>query len=238
MRNSEDHHGSEVSVPASAEVLDTALVDHAVDDIKKMMSRTGVQGLSEVGQYLLNEFYGGNVEAYRSTDPGKHASLRELQARCETLDLPVSRSFLARAMGVAVLELSLRPGSQFLQLPASHRVELLGVRDPVEVERLAGIAVDGKLSVHKLRALVRREVKRSSSTRGPKPVPAVVRLLRQVHRSIRSSNGQVLSESAELTGEQRAEACLLLAEVVRWLRELAALLEVQLESHCDVAKGG
>lgn len=238
MTSSQDNPRFGMAPPGSAEVLDTVLVDRAVDRIKKMTSRTDVQGLSEVGQYLFKEFFGGDIDAYRSADPGRHASLRGLQARCETLDPPVSRSFLTRALGVAALELTLPPGSPFLQLPASHRVELLGVRDPVEVERLAGMAVEGRLSVHKLRALVRREVKRTASTRGPKPVPAVVRVLRHLHRSIRGCNGHVLSESEKLTGEHRAEASLLLVEAARWLRKLSALLEVELDTHCDVAKRG
>ena len=121
----------------SATKQDAKLVDKAAKQIRDILARTVSQGLEEVGNYLLDTFYEGNHELYHSLKPSKHASLTLLEERCETLDLPVSRTFLANAIGVAAMTKQLPKPSSFLKLPPSHKTERLGISTPEKAENLA-----------------------------------------------------------------------------------------------------
>ena len=146
-----------VERPRSAEKADRELVERAALDIRAVLAKTLTRGMDEVGRYLLQAFYDGDPELYFSANPNKHASLRLLLERCESLDFPVSRTFLANALRMAAVTKELPRAATFHQLPPSHRVELLRLKAPERVERLASKAVSEKLSVQKLRMLSQKE---------------------------------------------------------------------------------
>lgn len=196
MTTSKKQRGDDVQTQSA----DLGAVDRAVVRLHTMVSGTAVQSLTEIGHFLLDEL---DAE-------GTRAVLR----KCDSVELPVSRTFLTRAIAVARLERRLPEDARFRQLSASHRVELVAVRDPIVVERLASIAVERRLSVQKLRSLVRREVARSGSTRGPKPVVEVLRVLRKVRGIIAGL------PVGELSQDQRAEVGQLVEEIVQGLRNL------------------
>ena len=189
----------EPALPASAVKQDEKLVDKAAKQIRDILARTVSQGLEEVGNYLLDTFYEGNPELYQSLKPGKHASLTLLVERCETLDFPVSRTFLANAIGVAVMTKHLPKSSSFLKLPPSHKQELLGVSTPEKAENLAAKVLEGKLTVQKLRDLVRKE--RGKSKRAPqgrKPTPTVIRVLTACAKLLRDqATGHLVFRKAD-----------------------------------------
>jgi hypothetical protein len=155
-----------MDLPISAEKVDKALVNRAVAHIRDVVSKTVTRGLDDIGTYLLREFYDNDPALYSSTSPGKHASLSMLMERCESLELPVSRTFLANALRMAAMTKQLPRAAIFHRLPPSHRVELLRVRAPEKLEQLASKAVEGKLSVQKLRTLVQEEQGTDASGRG------------------------------------------------------------------------
>src|SRR5258708_34000084 len=117
--------------------------------------------MDEVGRYLLQTFYANDPELYFSASPSKHASLRLLIERCESMDFPVSRTFLANALRIAAVSKDLPQAATFRRLPSSHRVELLRLKAPENVERLASRAISQKLSVQKLRTLIQKRVERN-----------------------------------------------------------------------------
>ena len=167
--------------------LDEDLVDKAVDHIRSVIERTVEKGLEEVGTYLLKTFYSNDAEAYFSHQPVKKASLSLLVERCNSIALPISRSFLADALRVAAISRHLPSNAPYRQLPVSHRIALSRVDDVARRDRLAMKAAENELSVKKLRALVQKEVERqrasgASSRRGVPPIvkalEAVVSLLR------------------------------------------------------------
>ena len=204
-------------LPASAARRDTKLVDRAAKQIRDILARTVSQGLEDVGNYLLDTFYDGKPELYQSLKPSKHASLTLLEERCETLDLPVSRTFLANAIGVAVMTKHLPRSSPILKLPPSHKTELLGVSTPEKAENLAAKVLEGKLTVVKLRELVRKErAKNKKNPQGRKPTPTVVRVLTSCAKLLRDqTTGRLVfrkADFAELTPEQ--------VEEVKELREV------------------
>jgi hypothetical protein len=216
----------EPAVPASATKPDAKLVDKAAKQIRDILARTVSQGLEEVGNYLLDTFYEGKPELYQSMKPSKHASLTLLEDRCETLELPVSRTFLANAIGVAVMTKHLPKSSSFLKLPPSHKTELLGISTPEKAENLAAKVLEGKLTVQKLRELVRKErAKGKKNPQGRKPTPTVVRVLTACAKLLRDqATGRLVfrkADFAELTPEQVEEVQELRETIVKRMDEIA-----------------
>lgn len=193
-------------LPRSAERLDRDLVEDSVEHIRQILTKTVTRGMDEVGRYLLKEFYDDKPELYFSLSPTKHASLRMLVDRCESLELPVRRTFLANALRMTAITRGLPRNATFHRLPPTHRVELLRVRAPEKIERLASRAVDGKLTAKKLRLLVQQTEKQAGV--GRKRTPSVVRGLRACLRAIRDEDTGRLAyrrrDITALTDEQRA----------------------------------
>ena len=219
-----------VALPRSAEKVNRELVERAVSHIRDVLAKTVTRGVDEVGGYLLQAFYDDDPELYFSASPNKHASLRLLMERCESMDFPVSRTFLANALRLAIVSKELPSEATFRRLPSSHRIELLRLKAPENVERLASKAISGKLSVQKLRALIQKEVERSNagSDRGRKRTPQVLRAIDACLRALRDEEtGRLLvrrSDIDEMTEEQLARAQTALASLGKRVADLRRLL--------------
>ena len=59
-------------------VLARKLVDEAVAWIRAKIATTGRRGAVDVGEYVLNTFFGGDPELAKSKNPRKAASYRHL----------------------------------------------------------------------------------------------------------------------------------------------------------------
>lgn len=216
------------ALPACAEKADQALVDRVALQIRTILKDTVVRGTEEVGQFLLREFFNNDPNLYASASHSKHASLRMLEDRCDTLDLPVRRSFLGNALRVAVLARRLPAESAFHRLPSSHRVELLRVRDLDKLESLAQAAYEKRLSVQKIRAAARKEKDRNKSNRGRKPIPAIVKLIKASVENLRDdATGRLRFRRAEvdaLTEDQLTRAQEMASTLSKRVEELLLLL--------------
>ncbi|MCL2726687.1 MAG: hypothetical protein FWD69_19885, partial [Polyangiaceae bacterium] len=200
----------------------------AVAHIRDVVSKTVTRGLDDIGTYLLREFYDNDPALYFSSRSSKHASLRMLIERCESLELPVSRTFLGNALRMAAVTKQLPRASTFRQLPPSHRVELLRVRAPEKLEQLASKVVEGGLSVQTLRTMVQEEQNKGASGRGRKRSPVVLKAVEACLRTLRSEEtGKLLfrrSDVTEMTDEQRAKADAALKSLEKRVAELRRIL--------------
>jgi hypothetical protein len=219
-------HSESTGAPESALTADNELVETSVEHIRELLARTITRGMDGVGKYLLKAFYDNSPELYFSMNQTKHASLRLLLDRCETLELPVRKTFLANALRMAAVTQELPRNATFHQLPASHRVELLRIKAPEKMEQLAGRAVSKKLTVKKLRVLVQRAEKPSGP--GRKRMPDVVKGLDACLRAIRDADTGKLafrrSDLKHLTDEQHALARTTLQTLEKRLAELRKML--------------
>ena len=219
---------AELKLPSCARQEDKSLVARAAGDIRAILARTVAHGMAEVGDYLLREFYDDNPALYRSASHAKHASIRLLEQRCGTMELPVRRTFLVNALQIAVLSRQLPKGAKFLELPPSHRVELLKLRVPEKVEQVAAKAVEANLSVQKVREIVRKDRERSRSSRGRRPTPAPLAALRLCVRSLRDpETGRLAFRKDEISGmddEALAEAVELLEVLMKRAEEFVRLV--------------
>ncbi|MCL2778722.1 MAG: hypothetical protein FWD73_12025 [Polyangiaceae bacterium] len=217
-----------IDLPASAEQADSALVERAVAHIREVVARTVSRGLDDIGTYLLQEFYDNDPELYFSSRSSKHASLSMLIERCESLELPVSRTFLSNALRLAAVTKQLPRASNFRQLPPSHRVELLRVRAPEKLEQLASKVVEGGLSVQKVRMLVQKEHGKEASEPGRKRSPEILKAAEACLRVLRNEEtGKLLfrrSDVANMTGEQRAKVDAVVTSLEKRVAELRRIL--------------
>lgn len=213
-------------LPACALEEDVGLVEEATQVLRALLLGTMAKGFAELGTYLLDTFYDGDPVLYRSAAPRKHASLSLLMDRCESMDLPVSRSALAKALMVAVRIKELPRNSVFNTLPPSHQAELVRIKSHEKLERFAERARSDGMSVKRLRAAVRKSIPKSN--RGRKPTPDVVRLLTTCVRGLRDDETGRLSirkeQVLELTDEQLANARELVGVLLRRAEDLAKLL--------------
>ncbi len=160
------------------ERVDEALVDETVVWIRDKLAGTLFKGMSEIGEYIFDHFFGGDIARLSSKNPTKNASFRSLVERCESAELPIGKSALHRAVGIAVM-LRLLPngGAAFKALPPTHQGALLPLRDPDKVERVAERAVSKRLGVRDLRQLVAEEILADDGRRTRRHKPLILKTL-------------------------------------------------------------
>lgn len=214
--------------PRCATLEDEALVTRTSLEIRAILGRTVAQGLEEVGQIILREFYNNDPAIYRSASHHKHASLRLLVQRCETMDPPIRRTVIANAIQMASLIRELPAHSPFLQLPPTHRVELLRAGSPERVHALAGRALEENMTVKKVKETVRKVRTRRKPKRGRKQVPPLLMTLRGVVKMLRDkSTGRLAfrrDEVDSLDEAQLAEARAHVDTASKRIEELLKLL--------------
>ena len=180
--------------------------------IRAKIATTGRRGAVDVGEYVLNTFFGGDPELAKSKNPRKAASYRHLAERCGTPDLPVTKTWLSTAVGTAVMIRRLpATGSAFQELPTSFQEALLPLGNPGSVERVAKQATTKSLSVRGVRKVVAQELARrpNAGARGRPPVPALIRTLNQCLELVALPGGKQLFSRVEikqLSQEQRGRA--------------------------------
>lgn len=109
-----------------------------------------------IGDYLLQEFFAGNLDEVSSQNPAKNVSFKKL---CERPDLPFSESALRRFIHVAV-NFRVLPPEKAKELPPSHHSVLYSVADHRERCRIGCEAVEKGLSVRRLREAVKGKGRR------------------------------------------------------------------------------
>ena len=221
-----------VEVLERHQVPDQKLVEETVTWIRQALARTLDKGVTEIGEHVLKTFFGDDPERASSHSPNKNASFRMLTERCGTVDLPISKSFLQRAVGVAVMRRQLPEGATaYLQLPPSHQAELLPLQDPKRVEALAEKAVSKKMSVRDLRGRVAKELgSREPDGRGRKPRPLVLTVLVRSEKLFTQESGRMSFTKAHLDQLSTTDARSALKTARRLSESLNKLIE-QLEQH-------
>jgi len=203
--------GSVENETESCDGVDEQLVEDAVRHIRMVVASTVYKGAVDVGEFVLDRFFGGDVERVTSRSPRKSASFRSLAERCGTQELPISKSWLHSAVGVALVRRALPEGAAFRLLPPSHQAILLAAREPSEIEKLAQRALEGKLSARELRRTVHVEIPRRT---------------RRASRSRRESAPVVKAMQAALTFLERKRSSFTMASIEE-LSEVSAAHALQ-----------
>jgi hypothetical protein len=213
--------------------VDQGLVDATVAWIQAKLAETLHRGLADIGDHLLDTFFGGDPELAQSRAPNKARSFRALVQRCDTVELPLRSTALYGAIQAAGMRRRLGAhGSSFRQLPPTHQLLLLPLRDPNVVEEVATRALATQLSVRGLREAVGEELARAreGETRGRKPRPTILKTLDRSLRLFTLENGRRSFGKAhfdELTQKQARDA-------LHTARELAESVERLIEKLASV----
>lgn len=193
-------------------------------------------GLLAIGNYLLDQFFDGDPATYAAR-ARKNASLRALLKHAGTVDVPISKTGLSNALGLAGLRRQLGEDSAFSRLPQSLAIELLPLRDPQHIERLATDVLSWPgFTVRNLRDAVRAMKPNTGSGRRRKPrlVEAVEALARALGDG---PNGQLelgADDVAALSPEQRESTRIALGYVRDRVAALREMLGAVPEPSSDV----
>lgn len=167
--------GSAITLVADGEssvdtevAVDQKVIDDAVQHLNGLYARKGLEVAIEVGEYVLQMFYGGDLDAYRA----KGAQNKSLRALTKRADLMVPYAFIWHSLAV-LHQLRQLPADIRSALPMSHHRLLLSVKDDEMKAELARKAIDEKLSKRDLAAEVKSatEAARKGRKRGAPALP-------------------------------------------------------------------
>lgn len=151
------------------------MLDGAVEFINERMYSIS-ENMIEIGAFLLENFFDGDIKKVKDHAPKKGISLRKL---ADHPDIDISYSGLSRAISLAVQEKRLGAVATPQQLTPSHKVLLLNVDNVDEKKKLAKEVKQKKLSVRQFKEVLKKEghTKPRGRTAGktkaaPKQVPS------------------------------------------------------------------
>lgn len=209
------------------QIADEKMVNDAAEWIRDTLSKTLYKAGTDVGEYVLEKFFEGDSEKVRERSPYKNASFRKLAELCGTPELPISRSWLHNAVSVAVMERLLpRSATAFRQLPPTHKVTLLPLHDPSKVERIAQRAINKKMSVRELKAVVVEEApKFEKDPRGRKPKPLIIKTLSRSVKLFTLESGRKSFRKADIEKLSDADKKVALKNAKDLITSLTNLVE-------------
>jgi hypothetical protein len=208
-------------------IVDKKLVDEAAEWISAKIAATLRRGAEDVGDYVLNTFFLGDPEFARSKNPNKNASYRALVEKCGTSALPVSKTWLNNAVGIALINRSLpQSASAFRALPSSFQQALLPLRDPDEVEKVAKVAASTALTCRELREMVAMRLSRVAPTSSKERAgtPTILKKLRKPTMTFRSQHGVDWFSEAEIVEMDVAQKGCALRSAESLIENLTALV--------------
>jgi hypothetical protein len=170
---------------------------------------------AEIGEFLIEVFFDGDVTQACSHSPRKEQSLRKLSERN---DAPFSLSALRTFIQVAQ-NFRLLPHDQAARLPPSHHALLYRVANPDERLELARRCAEDRTSAGRLRELVKGKGRRRPGA-GRKPEPPTLRELHEVREQLLRVQ-QKLDRASMASSD--VDALIVAARALR--DQLAALLD-------------
>lgn len=181
--------------------LETADVDEAVRYINERTVRSGLELARDVGEYILNTFFGGDYANFASPSRTKPTSFRALELRP---DLLIGKARLHDFIRISH-QLKSLPSEVVTRLTLAHHRALLPLPDPESKAALARRALDEGWPSRVLCHEVRRFVPRSRA--GRKPLPPVAKGIRGVVRSLDLAfEHDLTSDEVRRLGPEQASA--------------------------------
>lgn len=138
--------------------VDQALVDKAVQKITEITSTHLSNMILEVGQYLIKEFFDGDLELARKKKGKKVESLHQvIQQIVQSGEKDYSKSWMYNSINLVLESKALESFHSYGKLSTSCKVLLLPIKDEKIKKELIEKTVKEKLSVSKLRDLIKKK---------------------------------------------------------------------------------
>lgn len=192
----------EAGVPAT---VDEGLVREAIEEIRKRMVVGATATAHGVGEYLLDTFFGGKPEMYRSRAKDGNPSFDAVVNHPDLKHLGLKRSSLYNCIGTWIQFQEL--GMPELQsLPVTHQVALLSAPEGAKKKLAAKAARDG-LSVKALKEEVEKARKKDpeKGKAGRPPLPAFVKSIHALSKFVKNPE-TVFGNLDEIDDLEEAEA--------------------------------
>ncbi len=225
-------NSKEVQVPTDQGIADVTgkpvtdeLVEEAVKFINETVRETLYKGYLEIGKYLFDKFYDGDMERVRSRNPKKKASLRKLKVHHR---LPVHPSTLHDMVRVVAQEHFFAENKvDTYQLTYTHKCELVKLPDNEDKIQLVQMIISESMSTRQLTHVIleKRRVLFGSHPGEPELMLAPSQLIKDLKGLFDSKITKRLDIKPEelktLEPEQRAELKGRIGETLTKLEEVA-----------------
>jgi len=163
------------------EFIDDRMMDRVVDQLNAIYISKGLEAAKEMGEYVLEEFFAGDLNAFH-TRGRKHMSFRRLAGKQKLL---ASYTYIYNSVAL-VEQLRMLPENIGNALSISHHRALFTVADLGTKQELAKRTVERKMTVR----MLNKEIKKCSNGRerkskaGRPPLPGCVKEFRKIIRAI------------------------------------------------------
>jgi hypothetical protein len=170
-------------------------IDRAVTELNAIAIRGGLETVCRVGQYLVDNFGGGDIERFQRRGR-RSTSFRKL---AEREDLLISASALCRSVGV-LAQVQRLPRELAWALTETHHKILLPVRDDQAEFELAQDAVDQAMNTRDFSDAVRAWIAahRDGPCVGRPPTSPLLKGLRGLERAFGSMPSVTLEDERTL----------------------------------------
>ena len=158
---------------------DDGRIERAVRHINGLHEASSLNLALAVGRYVLDLFFGGDIEQFRFRNPWKRTHLRSLVRHP---DLLLSRSTLHRYVCISGQYGLLDPQIAGALSVSAHRA-LLPLRDPDDLQEVAGQAVAERWTVVQISEAVRERLGPKGGGGRP-PRPAARQLVDRLERAL------------------------------------------------------
>ena len=187
--------GSQDVLDAAAKAKEKEFIQQTVGKINSMYRKNVDNGKLEIGGYLLDEVFGGQIEEAISTNPYKSATFSRI---AQDPDLVVEPKTLGSWVRAAAVDRDFtQRGFEFPHLTTYHYVELGKVKDHDRRAEIAQQANDEELPVKALRKRISEE--NGTGQNGSE------RIKQEVAKTIRDFAGLSVSEGfLEFVGDMTA----------------------------------
>jgi hypothetical protein len=151
------------------EVADTQIAEAVIWINEKI--KEGIHGTyRQIGSYVFDNFFSGDLEQVKSFNPHKASSFRKLTDRAGA-DLMISKTNLYRAVHVFIQDKLLLPTVPAMeQLTFSHKALLLPLKSDKKKGELANKVTENNLSTRDLQDLVKKAKDKEEKSAAGRPV--------------------------------------------------------------------
>ena len=159
-------------------------IEDAVSYINQKVSEAQ-KNIIDIGKYVLDHFFDGDIETALSKNPYKNVSFQQL---AQHPDLMINRATLSRAVGLyiqqeQILALDRRHAELLDQVSPTHQQVILPIKQSDAKVVLLQKAVEQELSTRALRKIVEAEKRKTKSNRGRKPLTSVQKVWLECYRA-------------------------------------------------------
>lgn len=204
--------------------VDEAVIADAVEWINDKMLNSVHQTYLEIGNYVFEKFFGGDLEKLKSFNPYKPSSFKQLSERD---DLLISKTNLHNSVRVAIQAKTLLPTIQAPErLSFTHQVVLLTLKNEAKKRQLAEKAIEKNLSSRELKKIVAEaRQKEPRSAAGRPALPSFVKSLTKIHAITASRECLAGLDQETLEGLEKNDVAALKTKAKEIIDKLTELLE-------------